>query len=282
MAAAAAPAALAASSAMTEAMKAGDHLVAQILAWANKPFFTDSKTVTRSWVEIDKHGRAQHLTETKTKGFSVSNGLVFGAFLLVCLWEIGLALAKGLDSGIKDAAEVLAAPVIIAMDVTEQVVGVGVAIFNDAQQAWSYIWDHHDGSGPAHPAPPPTAVKTVSVPATGMAGMSQSLANGLMPFVTGSGILGQKVSNFIANPPSINPDFSTKSPTHMGYTSPDASSRSAGQRFGISTILSTGEAVEHDLATAGKAIEAGAAKVGEAVSSGASKVASAFKKDLHL
>jgi len=180
-----------------EAAKGAESVVKSILEWMEHPIYQDTKTVTRSWAEVDKNGKTHYLSETKTTGWAISNGMVVGTVALVALWEIGLGIAKAVNSAASSAENILAQPLVIAVDMDNRIVGFASTLAGDISNAWNWL----DGKGASHSSPPPTAAKTIQQPATAMAALSQTMISGLVPINDVAGSFAAKVSAWVQNPP---------------------------------------------------------------------------------
>lgn len=138
-----------------------------VLAWAAKPLYQDTKTTSRTWVEIDKHGRAHSLTETKTRGYAITNGLVLGSVIAAAAWEIGNEFAAALGGSAK-SLEGFMNPALWVVQEVQSLTG---------------------------------GVKTVSVPPTAMGTFSQLLTNLLAVPAASAGQLSAKVIAQLQTPP---------------------------------------------------------------------------------
>jgi hypothetical protein len=83
----------------SQAAKQAQDALRAIMDWAAKPIYTNTVVRTRSWDEVDKRGKVQHLVETKSKGWSITNGMVVGTLGLVAVWEIGNGIADAFKPG---------------------------------------------------------------------------------------------------------------------------------------------------------------------------------------
>jgi len=180
-----------------EAAKGAESVVKSILEWMEHPIYQDTKTVTRSWAEVDKNGKTHYLSETKTTGWAISNGMVVGTVALVALWEMALGFARALNSAASSAENILAQPLVVAMDLDNRIVGFASTLGGDISNAWNWL----DGKGASHSSPPPTAAKTIQQPATAMAALSQTMISGLVPINDVAGSFAAKVSAWVQNPP---------------------------------------------------------------------------------
>ena len=138
--------------------------------WAAKPLYQDTKTLTRTWVEIDKHGRAHSLTETKTRGFAITNGLVLGSVVVVAAWEVGNELAGALGGAAKSLESFMNPASWLIQDVVTLVEGQKKTV-------------------------------SVSVPPTAMGAFSQLLTNLIAAPAAGAGELSAKAIALFQNPP---------------------------------------------------------------------------------
>jgi hypothetical protein len=193
MAAAALPAVSAASGVTKEA---GD-LAAKVMAAMAKPVYERTTVRTRTWTELDKHGKAHTLTETTTHGWTIPLGVVVLGIGTALAWEVGLQFAKAISTlskdatlVLKDAAEIIAAPVTLAYDAANAVIG----LYDATAEAWNWL----DGSG-SHKTTPPATAKTATVPATAMASYNQLFAGVLAPLTAGSGSIGGRLVAQIQN-----------------------------------------------------------------------------------
>lgn len=188
MAAAALPAAVA-----LEAAKQSEGVFREFMAAMSRPIYSNLRVTTRSWTEEDKNGKLHSLTETKTKGWTIPLGLVLGSLVVIALWEASLAAAQAFNSAIKTADQILSAPIILAQDVN----GAFVGILTQGAQAGQALWDWLDGTGASHSGAPPSAIKQVAMPATGMAAFSQAFIGLVAPIgAAGQALGGQIVSGF--------------------------------------------------------------------------------------
>lgn len=189
------------------AVKQLGQLSHDFMAWASKPFYQNTRTTTRTWTERDKNGKDHYLSETKTRGFSISNGMVFGVLVVFVAWEVGLAFAKAWGSltgaVINGAEDLMNLPQTIALDAQNAVVGFVSAVANAENSAAQTVWDWLDGSGGSHSSPPPTAVKTATMPPTAMTALSQLFIGASSPLVAGAQNIGTKITAAIQNPPSL-------------------------------------------------------------------------------
>lgn len=183
----------------------GEQVAREFMAWARQPFYSNTKTFTRSWTEVDKNGKVHSMTETRTKGFSISNGTVLGGVALAALWEVGLAVSKAFGpngSAIQLAEDIMFAPVIVAYDITGAVVGFAQSVAGELTNTSSSLWNWLDGNGATNKSPPPTATKTAAMPATAMAAHNQLLTALISPVGALGTSLAQKLVGAIQNAPT--------------------------------------------------------------------------------
>ncbi len=174
--------------------------IAYLMKALNHPVYEDTRTVVRTWTEVDKKGKVHTLTETKTKGWTVSVGLLFGGGLLLMLWEVGLSVSKAVNSLLpggstntgQDALDILFAPEVIAYDAASNVAGW---IQSGTNKLWSWV---NDGGAPTHSGPPPNTARTATVPATAMAAINETVRQLFGPVATTAGGIGGQLSARIA------------------------------------------------------------------------------------
>lgn len=190
-----------------EGIKQAGALAHDFMAWAAKPFYQNTRTTTRAWMEKDKNGKEHWLTETKTRGFAISNGMLLGILLTLMAYEVALSFAKawsGLTGAVVHTAEEISnLPQTIAVDATGVVVAIATKAEDTAQAAGAWLWDHLDGKGPVNSSPPSTAVKTATMPSTAMAAIQQMFIGATAPIASGASQIGQKISVAIQNPPTM-------------------------------------------------------------------------------
>ena len=141
-----------------------------LAAWAAKPLYQDTKTISRTWVEIDKHGRAHSLTETKTRGFAVTNGLLLGSVLVVAGWEVGNEIAAAFGGSAGSLLSFMNPAMWVVQDVVTLVEGQKKTV-------------------------------KVAVPPTAMGAFSQLMTNLLAAPAAGAGELSAKLIALLQSPP---------------------------------------------------------------------------------
>lgn len=206
--AAAALAPMAAFNVEAELAKVAASVGHEFAAWARQPFYSDIRTTTRSWVEVDKNGKPHALVETKTKGFSISNGTILGVLVLVVGWEVALSFTKALSgwfggdvskAGISTAIELLAAPTIIYYDAAGAVVGFAKQTYDAVTAGYTAAYDWLDGKGPTQSSPPPKAAKTAAMPTTAGTALSSLLRGVVAPLDAGANQVSGKLVSLLQN-----------------------------------------------------------------------------------
>lgn len=150
--------------------KQGEGLIRSFMAAMEHPIYQDVRTVTRSWVEVDKNGKAHNLTETKVKGFNIPLGLVLGSLGLIAAWEIGDMVSRGIANFGKGI---------------ENDVGAVASYLNPVnwvESAFHTIDEHGT----------PT-VKSIKVPPSAMGAISQAVTNLVAPLGAMSGAVTQRI-----------------------------------------------------------------------------------------
>lgn len=156
------------------ASESASSLGAQFLAAMSKPIYQDVRTTVTTHVTE----KGYVVTESHTKGFTIPLGLVVGTIAAVAAWEALTNLAAAFGEFAEDAADIIEAPILIALDELGVVVDIGTWVASSGGAVKSKVvqWQSTGTSMPST-----ATVKTVTVPATGMAGLSQLMATLLAP-----------------------------------------------------------------------------------------------------
>lgn len=151
----------------------------------NKPLYSDLDVTTTT--RVNKKGVV--VSHTKTKGYTISHGMVYMAIGGVVVWEVGQSFAKALGGKfgvvVKDSAEFLASPVLFAFTVEGTMVAAGInQLAADGTGVVQTFWNWLDGSGTRSSSPPPSTSKVIAMPPTGMAALDSIFQNGLGAIAT--------------------------------------------------------------------------------------------------
>ncbi len=193
--------ATAALDAASAAANASAGLIRSIVAALERPIYSDASTIVRTWVEMDRNGKAHTLTETRTKGWTVPLGLPVLALGVAAAWEVGCTFAAAWEKQGGGSPNPQTNPLLALLDPTSWLV--------------SEVFDPSTGT-----------TKKASVPPSAMGTWNALLANFLSPAQTGAGVLSAKlVANLAeqAAPPSNGAPAKTPAPPPTYVTPPAVS-----------------------------------------------------------
>lgn len=162
---------------LSQAVQGASSAFQAVLQALEKPIYAD----TRTTVVTHRAGNGDVITRTHTKGWTIPLGLVLGTAALVCVYEVGLWVAKGLskiEGAIPNPAAIIAGITGTAWDSTGNLIAIGGLFgpLGDVAETGGLVWSWLTGTsapGTSSASPPPETAKVVTMPASGMGALSQ-------------------------------------------------------------------------------------------------------------